>query len=137
MLEFLKSTNDIFTACSRICREYERPAVNNIDARFQSANKIKNEIDLNGGGDDPQPEPQPEPEQIKPDALQLRTVDKNCKGFPEIYLVQALLLNRGYDVQVDGVFPTEAVIVFQRHHSLDPDGVVGKMTWNKLMERGG
>ena len=137
LLDFLKSTNDVFTACSRICREYERPAVNNIDARFQAANRIKYEIDLNAwdGGDEPEPTPEPEPEPIKPDKLELRTIDKNCNGFPEVYLAQSLLLNRGYDVPVNGIYPTEAVIVFQRHHGLDPDGVCGPMTWDALMER--
>lgn len=139
LLDFLKSTNDVFTACSRICREYERPAVNNIDARFQAANRIKYEIDLNAwdGGDDPQPEPEPapQPEPIKPDKLELRTIDRNCNGFPEVYLVQALLLNRGYDVPINGIYPTEAVTVFQRHHNLSADGCCGPMTWAALMER--
>lgn len=139
LLDFLKSTNDVFTATSRICREYERPAVNNIDARFQAANRIKYEIDLNAwdGGDDPQPEPEPapQPEPIKPDKLELRTIDSHCNGFPEVYLVQSLLLNRGYDVSVNGIYPTDAVKVFQLHHGLTPDGVCGPMTFNALMER--
>lgn len=141
LLDFLKSTNDVFTATSRICREYERPAVNNIDARFQAANKIKYEIDLNNwdGGDTPEPEPTPQPEPgpepIKPDKLELRTVDGHCNGFPEVYLVQALLLNRGYDVPINGIYPTEAVTVFQRHHNLSADGCCGPMTWAALMER--
>lgn len=141
----LTSSNSAYNCAWQFCRWFENPANPEASAEYR-ANKaapwydflvlhIKDELP----SDDPQPEPQPkpEPEPIKPDALQLRTVDKNCKGFPEIYLVQALLLNRGYDVKVDGIFPTEAVIVFQRHHSLDPDGVVGKMTWNKLLDRGG
>lgn len=136
LLDFLKSTNDVFTACSRICREYERPAVNNIDARFQAANRIKYEIDLDGGDTpEPEPEPTPQPEPIKPDKLELRTIDRNCNGFPEVYLVQALLLNRGYDVPVNGIYPTEAVTVFQRHHNLSADGCCGPMTWAALMER--
>lgn len=136
LLDFLKSTNDVFTACSRICREYERPAVNNIDARFQAANRIKYEIDLDGGDTpEPEPVPTPQPEPIKPDKLELRTIDRNCNGFPEVYLVQALLLNRGYDVSVNGIYPTEAVTVFQRHHNLNADGCCGPMTWAALMER--
>ena len=142
LLDFLKSTNDVFTATSRICREYERPAVNNIDARYQDALKIRNEINLDswddGSGDDePQPEPEPEPQK---DDLVLRTIDKNCNGFNEVYLLQSLLLCRGYDVIVNGVWDyelTDCVEVFQRHNGLDADGVVGKNTWNKLMERKG
>ena len=139
---FLTQTNDVFTACSRICREFERPAYNNVDARFQAANRFKHELNLDewkdgGGTPEPEPTPQPEPgpEPIKPDALDLRTIDKNCNGFPEVYLVQALFLNRGYDVSVNGIYPTEAVTVFQRHHNLSADGCCGPMTWAALMER--
>lgn len=138
LLDFLKSTTDVFTATSRICREYERPAVNNIDARFSDANKIKYEIDLNAwedGGADPEPEPVPQPQK---DELVLRTIDKNCKDFQEVYLLQSLLLCRGYMVTVSGKWTdelTDCVKVFQTHHGLSADGVVGKLTWNKLMER--
>lgn len=140
LLEFLKSTNDIFTATSRICREYERPAVNNIDARFQNANSIKYEIDLNGWQDDPEPEPEPTPAP-KPDKIDLRTIDKNCSGFDEVMLLKALLLLRGYTVQTADCFAwepelTECVIAFQRHHGLQPDGVVGQRTWSELLKRG-
>ena len=143
LLEFLKSTTDVFTATSRICREYERPAFNNIDARFDDANKIRNEIDLDAWDDggitpDPQPEPEPKPQK---DELVLRTIDQNCNGFDEVYLLQSLLLCRGYEVIVSGVWDyelTDCVKVFQRHNGLEPvDGVVGKNTWNKLMERKG
>ena len=143
LLDFLKSTNDIFTATSRICREYERPAVNNIDARFQAANKIKYEIDLNawedGGGDEPEPEP------AEDHALELRTIDKNCSGFTEVYLLKSLLLNRNYDSANSGMLCiddfwtdslTNAVVQFQRDYDLSADGAVGPKTWDKLMERG-
>lgn len=138
---FLTQTNDIFTACSRICREFERPAYNNVDARIQAANRFKNELDLDNwqSGDDPTPEPEPEPMPQK-DELVLRTIDKNCNGFNEVYLLQSLLLCRGYEVVVSGVWDyelTDCVKVFQRHNGLDADGVVGKNTWNKLMERNG
>jgi len=143
LYEFLKNTNDVFTATSRICREYERPAVNNIDARFADANSIKYEIDLNAWDkDDPDPAPQPEP--APSHKLVLRTIDKNCKGFDEIWLLQALLLNRGYEVPVDGVWTdslTDAVKDFQEYafpnNKKEWDGIVGDGTWTKLMERGG
>ena len=135
LFDFLKSTTDVFTATSRICREYERPAVNNIDARFQAANRIKNEIDLDGGGGD-----EPEPEPVKDHSLQLRTIDKNCSGWDETYLLQDLLILRHYDVgNIDGDWTdqlTKAVKEFQRDFGLDADGIVGQKSWAKLMERG-
>lgn len=138
---YLTQTNDIFTACSRICREFERPAYNNVDARFQAASRFKHELNLDewqDSGTDPEPSPTPAPEPIRPDKLVLRTIDKNCNGFDEIYLLQALLLCIGYEVPVDGVWTdtlTDAVKAYQTHNGLGSDGVVGKMTWNKLMER--
>ena len=137
LFDFLKSTNDIFTATSRICREYERPAVNNIDARYQAANRIKYEIDLNGGGD---PEPQPTVDH----SLQLRTIDKNCSGFKEVYLLKSLLLCRNYDlansglVDVDDVWTealTKAVKEMQSDSGLQADAIVGPKTWDALMKR--
>ena len=151
LLDFLKSTNDIFTATSRICREYERPAVNNIDARFADANKIKYEIDLNNWQDDPEPEPDPqpqpdpEPQPVADHSLVLRTIDKNCSGFTEVYLLKSILINRGYDsangglIAIDDIWTealTNAVMQFQRDFGLSPDGVVGNLTWQKLLERG-
>lgn len=139
---FLTQTTDIFTACSRICREFERPAYNNVDARFQAANRFKHELDLNEWQDEPAPDPAPEPtpEPIKPDRLELRTIDKNCSGFNEVMLLKALLLLRGYTVEAKDCFAwepelTECVIAFQRHHSLEPDGIVGQKTWSVLLER--
>lgn len=39
-------------------------------------------------------------------------------------------------VQIDGIFGTEmkkAVILFQKQFGLEPDGVIGKATWNKII----
>lgn len=129
----LCTSNDVYTLTKRVCYDFENPLVKNVDSRFQAANRIKYEIDLNGGGED-NPGPQP----LKPDKLELRTIDKNCKGFDEIYLLQALLLCRGYEVPVDGVWTqtlTDATKAFQTHNSLDSDSVVGNKTWTKLLER--
>lgn len=149
LYEFLRNTNDTFTATSRICREYERPAVNNIDARFQAANRIKYEIDLNAWncGDTPEPAPQPTPtpQPQEDHALKLRTIDKHCSSFTEVYLLKALLINRGYDsangglLAVDDIWTealTDAAVQFQKDFGLDPDGVIGPASWAKLTERG-
>ena len=150
LYEFLQSTNDVFTATSRICREYERPAVNNIDARFAAANRIKYEIDLNAWDkDDPEPEPTPQPTPTpeptpEPDhSLQLRTIDKNCSGFTEVYLLKSVLINRGYDSANGGLLAVDdiwtealiaAVIQFQKDFGLDADGVVGPRSWAELLK---
>ena len=132
---FLKQTNDVFTACSRVCREFERPAVNNIDARHNAANRIKKMIDLDGGGGgkpEPTPEPTPTPQPVKDDSLKLRTIDGHCESFGEFLLLKGLLTCRGYsclNIWAD-------VKEFQTRHGLTADGIVGPMTWKKLMEVG-
>lgn len=141
--QYLTQTNDIFTACSRICREFERPAVNNIDARFQAAKRYQAELDLNawkeGSQTEPTPSPTPTPEPQVDHSLKLRVTDEHCSGWAEASLVQALLICRCFDLHVvDGVWDDEdinAVKQFQAEHGLVADGVVGNQTWTKLLER--
>lgn len=144
LLAFLKSTTDVFTATSRICREYERPAVNNIDARFSDANKIKYEIDLNNWKDDPAPDPTPtptpEPQPPKEDhSLVLRTIDENCDGFDETLLLKGLLICRKYDFAAVSEKLWDTVKDFQRYafpnSPQDWDGIVGQKTWTELLKR--
>jgi hypothetical protein len=132
--QFLTQTTDVFTACSRVCREFERPAVNNIDARFAAAKRIQNEINLDGGSE-PEPEPQPAPAPAPKPAinhnLKLRTIDCHCENFVEFGLLKAVIDCRGY-MYVD---VWDSVEQFQKDHGLTPDRVVGPMTWDKLLER--
>ena len=152
LLAFLRVTTDIFTATSRVCREFERPAVNNIDARFSAAKKYQSELDLDvwmcaveggvpagyvetpqiGGGESVYPAPAVD------DRLVLRTTDEHCAGWPEASLVQAILIRRGYDFHVvDGSWDdedVEEIKLFQRNHGLDADGIVGPKTWRELLK---
>ena len=130
LLAFLKATTDLFTATSRVCREFERPAVNNIDARYAAAKRIQGEIDLDGGGDtDPTP--------VVDHSLHLRTIDRRCSGWDETFLLQDILRLRNYDVSIDGQWSEDLVAVtkeFQKDNSLSADGIVGPKTWAKLLE---
>ena len=52
-------------------------------------------------------------------------------------LLQSLLKCRGYNVLVNGIWGTsltDKVKQFQRENGLDADGVVGPMSWAKIME---
>lgn len=139
LYSFLKNTTDIFTACSRVCREYERPAVNNIDARYQAANRIKYEIDLNAWSkDEPAPTPTPTttPTPSIDHSLKLRTIDWHCENFKEFGLLKALLECRNYDTadwDNDGVWDT--LEQFQKENGLVADKICGNNTWNSLLKR--
>jgi peptidoglycan hydrolase-like protein with peptidoglycan-binding domain len=137
LLSYLKSAEAIYDATARICKEYERPAVNNVQARYEAALRIRKELDLSG-----QSEVKPsqsETNEPKLDTWPPRVIDEHCSGWAEVWLLQALLKCRGYNVLVDGIWGsslTDKVKQFQREHQLDADGAVGPMSWAKLMERG-
>lgn len=151
LLAFLRETTDIFTATSRVCREFERPAINNIDARFSAAKRYQSELDLNAWQsgattettETTQPTTQTTETSVYPapaldDRLKLRVTDEHCAGWPEASLVQAILIRRGYDLHVvDGVWDDEEIEelkLFQRNHGLKADGVVGPKTWAELLK---
>lgn len=136
LLDYLKTAEAIWDCTDRICREYERPAVNNVQARYEAALRIRAEIDLSG---ETAPEAPEEPdEEPTIETWPPRTIDSHCTGWPEVWLLQSILKCRGYNVLVDGIWGTvltEKVKEFQREHGLDADACVGNNTWTKLMER--
>lgn len=140
---------DLYTAVDKICRLYEQPYQNNVQARFDAAQRIKAQIDLNGwqstagqeekpsDSDTPGivPRPEPEPSQLKFETWPPRTIDVHCSGWPEVWLLQAILKCRGINVLVDGIWGsalTDKVKQFQQAHGLDADGAVGPMSWQRL-----
>ena len=130
LLNYLKQSETIYDCCDRICREYERPAVNNVDARYQAALRIRVEIDLSG-----KTEVNSEP---KLETWPPRTIDEHCTGWAEVWLLQSLLKCHGINVLIDGIWGnalTEKVKQYQKQNGLDPDGAVGPMSWAKLFER--
>lgn len=137
LLSYLKTVEAIYDATDRICREYERPAVNNVQARYEAALRIRAEIDLSGKAEvnPSQSEVNQEP---KLETWPPRTIDEHCTGWAEVWLLQSILKCRGYNVLVDGIWGdalTSKVKQFQAENGLNPDGAVGPMSWAKLMER--
>jgi peptidoglycan hydrolase-like protein with peptidoglycan-binding domain len=143
LLAFLKTAEAIYDCCDRICREYERPAVNNVPARYEAALRIRKELDLSGTavvsahatteGVSISESTTPKLETWPP-----RTIDEHCSGWAEVWLLQSLLKCRGYNVLVDGIWGsllTDKVKQFQTSNGLDADGAVGPVSWAKLMER--
>ena len=135
LLSYLKTATAIWDCTDRICREYERPAVNNVQARYEAALRILQEIDLSGETAPEEPEEPDEEPTIE--TWPPRTIDSHCTGWPEVWLLQSILKCRGYNVLVDGIWGTvlsDKVKTFQKEQGLDPDGCVGPMSWAKLME---
>ena len=144
----LKTTDDIWTATDKVCRLYERPYYNNVDARFRFAKELEADLD-EAEAAPPAEEPEPAPIPVEPSPAPApapedetlwppRTVDKNMYG-SDVSVLQALLTARGlYGGGIDGKFGDEldtAVRSFQREYGLDADGVVGPLTWGKLLSR--
>ena len=44
LYNYLCGDCDLYTAVSRICKEFEKPAINNIDVRFSNAQSIANQV---------------------------------------------------------------------------------------------
>ena len=87
---FLCSTADLYEATARICREFERPAVNNIAARYDFAQKWAKE--LRGGVVTSSPATSAKPENggtwYPPDQ--------------SVLVLQAVLVANGYNTDITG-----------------------------------
>ena len=88
-----------------------------------------------------EPPKEPEPAKVDEEGIPIpqtwppRTIDAHCSGWPEVWLLQALLKCMRYNVLVDGIWGTsltDKVILFQQANGLSADGVVGPMTWQRL-----
>lgn len=63
----------------------------------------------------------------------LRKGDKNN----EVRDLQMYLNKFGYSLTTDGIFGEKtrlAVVDFQKKHDLEPDGIVGRYTWNEILK---
>ena len=148
----IRDSKDVYSCVDLICRKYECPAVNNVQARYEAANRIKQEIDRDawrtgteppesgtgnetgsGTGNGGHWEKIPATEHWPP-----RTIDRNMNGY-DVMVLQAVLKARGWPVTVvDGSFGSyleEVVKNFQSAYGLEADGIVGPKTWAKLLER--
>ena len=133
---YLKVTNDLYEATARICRDFERPAVNNIDARFQAANSLKYEINLDGKEEQPEPKEEPKADH----GLSLPDLQINSTG-TAVTLLQAALNVRGYNCgKADGIFGAKtqsALNAFKRDRNKPTDGKADALTWAELLKVGG
>ena len=127
---FLCATNDVDAATSRICLEYERPAVANTAYRAKKAWDYYEQL---SGMTVVEPEPVEE-------VTAKWTADMSvlCEGFDGTQLdaIRWILRQRGYSVSLTGVFEAsfKAVVQqFQCDNGLDADGVIGANTLKSLL----
>lgn len=126
LLKFLCSTDEMYTATKRICEEFERPAINNVQARYAMAQAIESELASEA-----------QPVDTKKTFWPPRKLKKGMSG-PDVEVLQAILKARGYAVNyVGGRFDdvlVNAVNAFKQDTGLGVPGVVGSKTWRKLLE---
>lgn len=136
--KFLCTTESVQDAASRICKEYERPAINNIDVRAAYGRMYFEEM---SGGADPKPSQTvtsstPDPEEVV--EVKLPVLKKGAKG-DSVKALQAILAGFGYDLGrtgVDGDFgpvTDSCVRKYQSRNGMETDGSVGPATWRKLL----
>lgn len=136
--EYLTTAQDLYGAAARICKEYERPAVNNIADRANAGNALYmqygSRLDAIAAGDaeiDPTGADSSlsgaagESAALMPGTV--RTGDRT----PGAEYLAALLESLGYDVLWDGL--RACLIDYQSKTGLDADGICGEKTWTKIL----
>lgn len=101
---YLCECNGVYEAASRICKEYERPAVNNIDVRAQAANSFYMQFAGSEAEDYvAPPTPESHPVADVKDESGVEDVAKKKISKESAYMLQALLKANGYDIKIDGI----------------------------------
>ena len=139
--EYLKTTQDLYGATARICKEYERPAVNNIADRANAGNalymKYGSQLDAIAAGEaETAEDPSGADSSLsgaggESAALMPGTV-RDGDRTPEAGYLSALLVNLGYNVLWDGL--RACLIDYLSKTGLDADGICGEKTWSKLLK---
>lgn len=129
--EELLASHDIYSCTKQICEIYERPAHNNIDARFRAAKQLEAELTA-------EPAPEPEPEPAKEIYWPPRMLCKGMSG-PDVSVLQALLTAHGFECEITGDFNVTThnlTIAYQSQNALDQDGIAGPKTFASLLRMG-
>ena len=148
LLQMLKTSSNLYACVEAVCKNYERPQFNNIGPRYQSAQRLQNE--LAGTAIDSSEIAVATPDQggsasavITPAIMPTheywppRVICEGMKG-PDVEVLCALLKAQEYGVNyidpVFGSFLTEQVKAYQTEKGLKPDGIVGPLTWGELLK---
>lgn len=139
--EYLKAAQDLYDAAARICKEYERPTVNNIADRANEGNALYmqygSQLDATAageagdGGEDPSGADSSLSGAAGESAALMPGTVRDGDRTPEAEYLAALLESLGYDVLWDGL--RACLIDYQSKTGLDADGICGEKTWRRLM----
>ena len=136
---YLCNCKGVYEATERICKEYERPAVNNVEERARAANGFY----MSFGGAAPSQSPsvtvptEGEPSGEKEVYWPPRTLELGMFG-PDVVALQGLLIAHGYPAGVSGQFDSATrlkTMAFQAEQGLVGDGIAGPLTWAALCKR--
>ena len=138
--EYLTASQDLYGAATRICKEYERPAVNNIADRANAGNALYmqygSQLDAIAAGEaetaeDPSGADSSLSGAAGESSRSLPGTVRDGDKTPEAGYLSALFVNLGYDVLWDGL--RACLIDFQSKTGLDADGICGEKTWSKIL----
>lgn len=127
---YLCRTDNLYEAVTRVCKEFERPAYNNIDQRYKFAQELR------AGLQEAPAEPAAPASEYWPPRM-------ICSGMtgPDVGVLQCVLRARGQTIgdslDVFGGSTEAALIRTQQELGLDADGICGPKSWAKILERGG
>lgn len=139
---YLCDATGVYEAAEKICTEYERPAVNNVNARAGYANGFYMQFGGMEGETIPQSPAETAPfTQGSLDAEESywppRTLELGMFG-PDVVALQGLLIAHGFPAGITGTFDAATRIKtmgFQVEHDLYGDGIAGPLTWAALTKR--
>lgn len=140
--EHLKTAQDLYGAAARICKEYERPAVNNIADRANAGNALYmqygSQLDAIAAGEaetaeDPSGTDSSLSGAAGESAALMPGTVRSGDRTPEAEYLAALLESIGYDVLWDGL--SACLIDYQSKAGLDADGICGEKTWSRLLSK--
>ena len=140
---YLCDATGVYEAAEKICLEYERPAVNNVNERARYADGFYMQFGGVEGETIPQSPAETAPfTQGSLDAEESywppRTLALGMYG-PDVVALQGLLIAHGFPAGISGTFDaaTDSQLrTFQRAKGLTTDGIAGPLTWAALTKRG-
>lgn len=134
-----KTSRDLYKCVEWVCKYYERPAVNNIQERYQWALKFYNQ--LKGEDINVHTTPYEIQSELPQEKLYKADMATLCRGFygTQVTVWQKLLSAEGYlpAEKITGVFDEateQGTKDYQRACGIVPDGIAGPKTFSKLKE---